>query len=119
MKAKHHTPGPWVMRRIDAHHPTKLVYCQIVQAADSAKKKALAYTSVYGKRSDGEGPSEPGQDELECLANAILIAAAPDLLSACQKFVRFYRSENKSAVEYVAAADEIIHAVHKAKYGAA
>lgn len=72
------------MRRVDAHHPTQLVYCQIVPEGALANKKTLAYAGVYGKRSDGEGPKEPGQDEAECLANARLIAASPTLLAACQ-----------------------------------
>ena len=68
MNAKH-TPGPW---HIEVTHVTE-----------------GAYTISHGANRQGDGP-ECDVGKFYCSgANARLIAAAPDLLEALQKAVRF------------------------------
>lgn len=44
-----------------------------------------------------------------------LFLAAPDLLNACRKLAAWYKSDPKSPVDLMAAADAAIHAVAKAE----
>lgn len=69
-----HTPGPWTFERSVAGDG---IATQTIKASGN---NTLAYTA-FGN-----------VGEAECLANASLIAASPDLLAACQRMAR--ASEN-------------------------
>lgn len=73
-----HTPGPWLFRTA----PTSAGLCHIVSAADW--KGAFIYGDGIRKGVDDALPKAQ-----ELAANARLIAAAPELLEALQKAVRF------------------------------
>jgi hypothetical protein len=78
-----HTPGPWKLGRRD----TQTVY------DEEGKEIALAFT----RDSDGGVGSDPRMRH-EALANARLIAAAPQMLQALQAFL---------AHDYMADPDEM------------
>ena len=73
-----HTPGPWWLGRDQSHFGS---LTSIIGGSDS----------TGGIRSVAE-VGGPDIDEAE--ANARLIAAAPDLLTACREFVRFAELPN-------------------------
>lgn len=80
MEAKH-TPGPWVVFDGDTEHPG-------IDMADGSFSIV-----VYGE--DGE-PFEGvrGRSPAETLANARLIAAAPDLLEALKEVQPYFEGEH-------------------------
>lgn len=76
------TPGPWVVGpNVDSQGT--LVYVCVL-----AGKEALCACSVYGKKT-GSAASKPTFTEAEALANARLIAAAPDMLAALHMLASF------------------------------
>lgn len=94
-----HTPGPWDVRKID---------------------NAPSFRGIFGICANGSGNSIREEEE----ANARLIAAAPELLEALERFVKYTRvrtMELASLQEYanltvlVGLADE---AIAKAKKNA-
>lgn len=70
-----HTPGPWTLIPDDVFTP------------DSS---LLKHQRIVGANLISPGIVFGGLDE--CKGNALLIAAAPDLLAACQKFVDSFKS---------------------------
>ncbi len=79
-----HTPGPWLLRTA----PTSAGLCHIVSAADW--RGAFIYGDGIRKGVDDALPKAQ-----ELAANARLIAAAPDLLEACEIFAEWLcREEN-------------------------
>lgn len=83
-----HTPGPWTI----ANYP----HAVVVQT-ESHKKTAYGasrYAAIGGfDRSDPEQMAE-------ALANARLIAAAPELLEACQAMIEWDAREQDHAVDF-------------------
>ena len=77
-----HTPGPWLLRTV----PTSAGLCHIVSAA--YWRGAFIYGDGLRK---GVDDSLPKAQELA--ANARLIAAAPDLLEACETFAEWLGRE--------------------------
>jgi hypothetical protein len=73
MKKQTHTPGPWLAC---LNVPTAIIPGHIIKA-DYDPNRPIA--SLW------RGGGSKG--ELEQIANARLIAAAPDLLAACEEFV--------------------------------
>ena len=73
-----HTPGPWELGP-DIRSRGDLVYRMVL-----AGKKRLCAVSVYGGRA---GTNQPTFSEEEVVANGHLVAAAPDLLAACETLV--------------------------------
>lgn len=69
-----HTPGPWTM------HP---------RFDDGAEVRALAPVAWCGVASTHGASSSQVIDAAEARANARLIAAAPDLLEACERLLRW------------------------------
>lgn len=84
-----HTPGPWVVGR-EVKSRGSLVYIQI--HPESGDQLAVSSVSVYQYDRSGEavgrrdrlGGVKPTVPSEETRANARLIAAAPDLLEACE-----------------------------------
>lgn len=80
-----HTPGPWIMETV----ATQIGICHKIgpfpgkRPADKPRHACLY--------ADYPSASAPGDAEL--LANARLIAAAPELLRACQTFETWLRRE--------------------------
>lgn len=127
-----HTPGPWVMgepitaqnygpktRKAGRH----VVYVQILH--EGPRGERIAATSVYPKKRDGStfaskmrvelGEERPAPElsDAECVANAALIAAAPDLLAALERALgqmtdddagKPYAREDSAAVKQMRAA---------------
>lgn len=92
-----HTPGPWEANYRDRMYVTK---CDPKTAAD---EHAIAL--VYRRR---------GMDFEDLLSTARLLAAAPDLLAACERFVAAMRRGDKiemlDLIESLHEADAAIHA---------
>ena len=101
-----HTKGLWEVVRTDAG---------IIVRTESAKKTragASRYAAIGGfDRSDPEQLAE-------ALANAHLIAAAPELLEALQTLDSLWCEHESSAVDFTHAADQARAAIAKAKGGA-
>jgi len=86
MNKKLHTPGPWLVETV----PTACGICHKVgpfpgKRPEDKPRHACLYADYPSK-------GNPADDELE--ANARLIAAAPDLLEACQTFAEWLRRED-------------------------
>ena len=97
-----HTKGPWEVARTDAG---------IIVRTESAKKTrfgASRYAAIGGfDRSDPEQLAE-------ALANARLIAAAPELLEALQTLDSLWCEHELSAVDFTHAVDQARAAIAKA-----
>lgn len=121
-----HTPGPWeIGEPIDSRG--KLVYIPI-----RAKNTRIATTGVYGRNPDGTTSGDTHKDNIgyerhkphisadECGANARLIAAAPELLAACDTadtafaVININRNHYKLVPQAEAALREAWAAVNKA-----
>lgn len=83
-----HTPGPW---RVFKSHNPKPEYTTTWKL-DSQTRKCMAILTVYDINSNPKwqaGNPEEMQEHAETMAevesNAKLIAAAPDMLEACEK----------------------------------
>ena len=72
-----HTPGPWLANRFDAYSPQTVI-------------SALG-TWICRVSSNGNWAQQPPDIEL---ANACLIAAAPDLLCVAREFVAQFDDDN-------------------------
>lgn len=78
MTAPKHTPGPW-----------KSVYRNGMAAAQYGHNVSCDMHSGPGMVAGCDSIAEVrGHDDDEAKANARLIAAAPDLLAACERFIR-------------------------------
>lgn len=73
-----HTPGPWKYERITIGHPDNWRNPIVTAPGNYIARLFCAESTVAGMTADGLTTL----DEAE--ANAALIAAAPDLLEACQ-----------------------------------
>ena len=96
-----HTPGPWHI----IHEPTLNTYHIRVEDLDAAPVASLFYSS---------GGSRPQLSRELIDANARLIAAAPDLLAACERMVRDQDRPVFSA-DFRGAVDELRAAIAKAQ----
>ena len=87
-----HTPGPWTAHRIGNEGPKGLAF-RIESGSGEPKENevAVTYYKPYWEQAD---------------ANAKLIAAAPDLLSACEVAVLALTHEpiNPDDIEFIKAA---------------
>jgi len=73
-----HTPGPWTLETVK----TQVGHCHKIGPFPGSCGRDVGYACVYV---DGQhAPDARTGKEAELLANAKLIAAAPDLLQACQ-----------------------------------
>lgn len=76
-----HTPGPWGVRKIESDGG--LVYCLIGNPTSIRKMRGgIAFAGTYARRALDNAPTGERIAVDETLANARLIAAAPDLLMA-------------------------------------
>ena len=77
-----HTPGPWTLETV----PTSIGSCHKIGPFPSGRLASGTYACVYA---DGIriGVDDNIPMAVELLANARLIAAAPDLLAALQQLV--------------------------------
>lgn len=86
---KTHTPGPWKIEIIDGH-AGNIVYCRIT-SPNYEHPGGMAYASIPFKGKTKKQKELAGlysrQGEELCLANAKLIAAAPELLEACKEAI--------------------------------
>lgn len=103
------TPGPWIM----AAKPSSVVGWPVV-ASTGRSIASIAYVSP-----DGFAPAEVDFNE-QSKANAALIAAAPDLLSALEKAAPFIgwastREQIIAGVDSIPLCDEIDAALAKAR----
>lgn len=78
MNAKH-TPGPW---HIEVKHLTE-----------------GAFTLSHGVNGYGDGPAGDVAKIYTSEANALLIAAAPELLEACETFAEWLRREDEGFIK--------------------
>jgi len=84
------TPGPWKLETVQ----TQIGCCHKIgdfPSTSSRKNHACVYVDGYGPYQT----TDPRPAEL--LANARLIAAAPDLLEACQAFLARYHNHMVNA----------------------
>lgn len=72
-----HTPGPWI-----ANHPGDLV--EVITAAEGDHRPVCHWT----------GFDDCFRSYEEHVANATLIAAAPDLFDVCEAVLAFWKDEN-------------------------
>jgi hypothetical protein len=100
-----HTPGPWGISTV----PTSIGTCHKIGPFPSLGNNGQTYACVYADnvRERDYGYTKVG-DEL--LANARLIAAAPELLAACEKAVEWLDGW-ASAEPYI---DTLLAAIEKA-----
>ena len=74
-----HTPGPWTVETV----PTQIGVCHKIGPFPGSCGKPVGYACVYV---DGASAYKPRLGkEAELLANAVLMAAAPDLLMALRR----------------------------------
>ena len=100
MKTKH-TPGPWHVKGDTVPTAHVVSTDTIVAMCYHAKITGWNNANIPGSHPDG-----PGQ--IESKANAKLIAAAPDLLEACQLIQSWLHDDTKfDAGEFIDLADEL------------
>lgn len=96
-----HTPGPW------SHTPMK----DTIWANDGETKVATLADLPWVTLSSGRRCSDDATEQ----ANARLIAAAPELLAALERFTRWY--EQNSVPDLQGVACDAFQAIAKAKGG--
>lgn len=84
-----HTPGPWRVGFADETEEEALLYesVEILQVTDKLIPYTVAEVPIHGF---SEMPEDGATPEGRALADARLIAAAPDLLDALRKLVASY-----------------------------
>jgi hypothetical protein len=89
MSEARHTSGPWSLETV----PTSIGSCHKIGPFPSAGHRPQTYACVYA---DGVriGIDEKSAPAIELLANARLMAAAPDLLEALQMIHRSFGGGN-------------------------
>jgi hypothetical protein len=98
-----HTPGPWETAR---SHSGRNIYKQTQRDFDTKETRMLAFLV----RNEDYFPVE------ESDANARLIAAAPELLAALERFAKWYGQNSMPELQGVAC--DAFQAIAKAKGGA-
>jgi hypothetical protein len=111
MSEAKHTDGPWIIGKIDG--PDALFREDAGgYRIDGGGQTQLAYVwNQTSRTSDGEDISYYGSMNAE--ADARLIAAAPDLLAACEEFAASMRHGDKPDML------ALVRALHKADAGIA
>lgn len=116
-----HTEGPWEIGD-DVDSQGDLVYIPIRRG-----KLHISTTGVYGRKPDGSTAGRKYIDRFgterhqpvitaeECRANARLIAAAPDLLAACEAAKLALRATSKAEKDYTFELCLLNAAIAKAK----
>ena len=86
MTSNKHAPGPWIARKGAGW---------IVTRPDASKRReaALAVGMTPATSLIGDGKANAWYDEIECEANAKLMAASPKLLAAVRAFVAWLDAE--------------------------
>ena len=92
-----HTPGPWKVRKDYGRHWI---------SAGKGKREILIADIIDVETGVGSGETETNLQQI--VANARLIAAAPELLQACQELVRVGEPEYGIAVGILAKAKDAI-----------
>lgn len=100
-----HTPGPW-RTEDDAQGPTMVFGAEHGKAICSLTDAHIPANGFIG---DDEGVGRPVRT-----ANAHLIAAAPDLLAACERIAATW-AVNGVGIYGGAIADQLLSAIAKAK----
>ena len=107
MSEAKHTPGPWVLETVR----TSCGICHKVGPFPGRRENdEPRHACLYA-----DYPSKHNPADAELDANAILIAAAPDLLDALEKFVKYAVECNDDSFEL----DHARAAIAKATGGAA
>lgn len=96
-----HTPGPWSFHVRDASKPLEIDICGRRQYTGGDKDMLSITVTKYGP------------DDLEAEANARLIAAAPELLAACEYALEHLNVLKIQGVETVKR--DLVDAIFKAK----
>lgn len=89
-----HTPGPWTMEIIDGVQPDGYRYTYYPHANIRVKNRPVAQVRLT---SVGYSGSEKDRETDE--ANVRLIAAAPELLEACEYVARWHREHDSGEGE--------------------
>lgn len=97
-----HTPGPWT-KETDGTSGVFWIY------SDFHGDESNALATVHGQ------DDIPEMDDGECEANAALIAAAPDLLEACQAARDWYAKNTKQGHTPGPVEQALIDAIAKAE----
>lgn len=101
-----HTKGPWVVRNVDSNQ-YEIDAPNGDQRANIGSWSGLAI--VYGQDGSEIGP-------LIAMSNASLIAAAPDLLAACERTVELFdKCENPEVRDEPLAINGLRAAIARAK----
>ncbi len=113
-----HTPGPWTLGE-PINSRNELVYVCV-----HSGERRLCACSVYGEK--GSRDPSPTFTEAEAMANARLIAAAPDLYDVCKRlddavgfFVAALPTNHAVAKDLLGLRDAARAAIAKAEGGAA
>lgn len=112
-----HTPGPWELETVK----TSAGICHKIGPFPGTCGREVGHACVYV---DGLGVPDSDPKRIELLANARLIAAAPDLLAACEELKAAFMDgcgDAKSGpkrLRLVKAGSEMDKAIAKAKGGA-
>ena len=98
-----HTPGPWEIDTLT--RPAEICTVHHVPTQPTEDRKGQGWIYIRGAIGYWDA------DEDEQMANAYLIAAAPDLFDACVEFVRKFESgEARSKRSYAQMKDAIAKA---------
>ena len=92
-----HTPGPWLYR------PQEYDDCGIVRTAainEHGFQNVICQANYFKELAELGEYRKNGTDPAE--ANARLIAAAPDLLFACQEFLERFDGGSRADTDYIA-----------------
>lgn len=92
-----HTPGPWAIE--DDHDDAETIPSVLIHGQADAPglvHVALVYTiDAFGEYDYAD---EREMQDVECKANAALIAAAPDLLAACAKALSLAEQRDRGEI---------------------
>ena len=94
MSAKH-TPGPW---RIEPRHHCYAVVCDPTRNGEYPE---IVFVEQRGNDECGSITARKRTDD-ELRANANLIAAAPDLLAACQRMAKAFEQHSYPELQGIA-----------------
>ena len=97
-----HTPGPWTVETV----PTQVGLCHKIGPFPGSCGKPVGYACVYVDGASAYRPQLGKHEEL--LANAVLMAAAPEMLVACVAAYRMMSNEGENDLDLWQAAMELL-----------